>query len=472
MPALKDASGVSYTSNEEKYRHLIETFWKTTSKTKNMTTVPFPKINSEREVFEMDMSLGETDVKRFINELRRKKAPGLDTVPGEALKLARDTLVPYLTILFGACIKLSYFPACFKTALVCIIPKPEKESYASAKSWRPIALLASVGKLFEKFLANRPKLVVLAHLLLPASQYGAPGKSTTECIKILMNIIHRNWSRKKKRLVLAQLQKLTKLGLDMASAFDRINRALILKVLADKGLPEYFIRMMQSFLSNRYIILKLPDSTSDLNGVNVGIPQGSLLSPLLFIFFMAPLLELLEAQKVDGVVIYVFSYVDDTYVVVSSQSYRKNCDALEQVHRTIAQWAKETETETEFSPQKYSIMHFKDPRDKSPDCQSLPDIPGVAGNLACFKEQKVKMLGVTLDPKLGFKAHVDDIQKRVNKKLRHLKFIARRKVGLTVQGAREFYMGSILPIFAYACEAWYLYSPKETLPQSLKEQVN
>ncbi|KAG8349237.1 hypothetical protein FVEN_g12537 [Fusarium venenatum] len=227
---------------------------------------------------------------------------------------------------------------------------------------------------------------------------------------------------------------------------------------------------MQSFLSDRYISLKLPDSISGNTLVNIGIPQGSPLSPLLFLFFTAPLLERLEAQKVDNVTIIVFSYVDDTYIVVTSQSYEDNCLALEKLHHTIAQWAQETGTE--FSPNKYSITHFKNPQDKSPNCQLLPNIPGVAGNSDVLKDKEVKMLGITLDPQLGFKSHVDDIERRVNKKLRILKIMAKRKVGLTVQKARDFYMGSILPILAYACEAWFFYSPTETLPQSLKQEVN
>ncbi|GKU21344.1 unnamed protein product [Fusarium langsethiae] len=469
MPALLDGSGACHASEEEKQQHLLEALWKgmNEDEIKNMTTVPFPTIDPEHTVFEMDMTLDEKETRRLINEVRRRKAPGLDMIPGEALKLARDTLVPYLTILFNACIKLGYFPACFKTALVCIIPKPDKASYASAKSWRPIALLCSLGKLFEKFLANCLKKVTIDNFLLPTSQYGAPGRSTTECIKTLLQTIHRTWSRKKTRLLRKQWLKVTKMGLDIASAFDRINRALILQALADKGLPEPFLRMIQSFLSDRYTILKLPQSTSASTRVNIGIPQGSPLSPLLFLFFVAPFLEQLKKDAVLGVKLIPFSYVDDTYVVVLSQSYGDNCFALEQVHNTIMRWA--NETGTEFSPQKYSNTHFKNPRDKSPDCQLLPNIAGVAGNLACFKDQKVKVLGVTLDPQLGFKAHIDDIENKVDKKLRHLRFIARRKTGLTLQGAKEFYKGSILPISTYAYEAWFLFSLKQRLLYSLKQ---
>ncbi|KAF4988222.1 hypothetical protein FGRMN_9892 [Fusarium graminum] len=259
------------------------------------------------------------------------------------------------------------------------------------------------------------------------------------------------------------------MGLDIAGAFDNVSREMLLQILADKGLPEQFLRMMQSFLSERSTALKLPRSTSDPTLVNVGIPQGSPLSPLLFLFFAAPLLEMLNKKTLAGFHIRTISYVDDTYIVVVSQSYADNCKALELIHEDIMKWS--TETQLEFSPKKYSIMHFNDPCENEPTCRLLPDIPGVANNVECFKDDKMKVLGVVIDPQLTFKAHVDDIEGRVSNKLRVLRLTARRKSGMTIQKAREFYMGSILPIFAYACEAWFLYSPTQRLPRSLKKQV-
>ncbi|KAL6925332.1 hypothetical protein FSST1_002606 [Fusarium sambucinum] len=472
IPTLVDESGVEYTTDDEKIEHFFDMLWKgrNTPEMENMTVVPYPTINPEREELAMDLSVTEAEVKRLINESHRRKAPGLDTVPFEALKIVRDEIAPYLAIIFQACLSLSYFPDCCKSALMIIIQKMGQLSYNTAKSHRPIALLAAGGKLLEKLLANRLKKVAVDHSLLPASQYGAPGRSTVECLRDLLRIIHRDWNRKKVRRVAGKLMKMTKMGLDIAGAFDRVNRALVLQALADKGIPEPFIRMMQSFLSGRDIRLKLPGVISGPTRINIGIPQGSPLSPLLFLFFVAPLLERLEALSIDGAIIIPFAYMDDTYVVVRSESYRDNCSALEKVHRTIDQWAQETGTE--FSPKKYTITHFKDPEDKGADCKLVPNIPGIVDNDKVFKNNKVKILGVILDPRLGFEAHVNEIRRKVRLKLRILKLIARRKVGLTVHKAREFFLGCIMPIIAYACPAWFFYSPEKTMPQSLKRQVD
>ncbi|RGP71680.1 glycoside hydrolase family 55 [Fusarium longipes] len=471
MPPLQDPGDKSkfITSETEKQDLVFNTLWEGSDSIENPTTVPFPILDPDRQVLEMDISLVEKAVRDLVNRLPLRKSPGPDEVPNEALKLARDTIVPYLTILFRACLDLSYYPDAFKNALTVIIPKPDKESYALAKSWRPIALLSTVGKLLEKILANILKKVTIDKELLPHSQFGQPGGSTSKCLKSLLYTVHKHWNRKMSKRINRLSQKVTMMGLDISGAFDKVRRSIALQELANFGLPEKFLRMMQSFLSKRHTFLKLPQSMSSLKLVNIGIPQGSPLSPLLFLFFAAPLLHRLNSLRITGVILSAFSYVDDTYIMVVSQSFADNCRALEKAQKTIDEWAEETGTT--FSPGKYSIIHFNNPEDKSDDCHLLPNIPGIAGNPSCLKNNKLKVLGVVIDSRLTFNSHIDDIESKVAKKLRHLRFISRRKSGLTVQKAREFYMGSILPIFAYACEAWFLHHPHKRLPQSLKRGI-
>ncbi|SPJ79817.1 uncharacterized protein FTOL_08208 [Fusarium torulosum] len=470
MPNLKGQDNKIYVKENEKHQVLFKALWGGTDKLQNMKTVPFPDLEPSRKEHAMKKSLEEKEVKQIINSLSRGKASGHDGIPNEALKLARDTLVPYLTILFRACLELGYYPDAFKSALTIIIPKPDKESYEEAKSWRPIALLSSIGKLLDKILTSRLKKVALDNLLIPENQYGLPGRSTTQGLNSLLNIVHRHWSRKKNRRLNRACQKVTMMGLDIAGAFDNVDRQKLLQTLADKGLPEWYLRIMQSFLSDRFITLRLPQSTSDPARINIGIPQGSPISSLLFLFFVAPLLEMLSKKRVSGVWFRAFAYVDDTYLVVASQSYEQNCKALKSLHDGIMEWSEKTGLT--FSAKKYSIMHFNNPREKANDSRLLPDIEGVAGNLDCFKEGKVKVLGVVLDSKLTFEAHVDDIGKKFNKKLRHLRFATSRKLGLKTQQMRDIYTSGIRPIATYACDAWYLSSPTQKLSHSLKTQVN
>lgn len=468
MPNLKGQDNKIYVKETEKHQILFQALWGGTDRLHDMKTVPFPNLESGRKEHAMNKSLEEKEVKQIINSIPRRKACGDDGIPNEALKLGRDTLVPYLTILFRACLELGYYPDAFKSALTVIVPKQDKESYEEAKSWRPLALLSSVGKLLDKILTSRLKKVALDNMLIPENQYGLPGRSTTQALKALLHIVHRQWSRKMSRRVKRASQKVTMMGLDIAGAFDNVDRQKLLQTLADNGLPEWYLRIMQSFLSDRFITLRLPQSTSESTLINIGIPQGSPMSSLLFLFFMAPLLKMLSTKRVNGVWFKAFAYVDDTYLVVASQSYEQNCKALKTIHDSIMEWS--GETGLTFSAKKYSVMHFNNPYEKADDCKLLPDIKGVAGNADCFKDEKVKVLGVVLDPKLTFEAHVDDIEKKVNKKLRHIRFATSRKIGLTTQQMRDVYTGGIRPIVTYACAAWYLAGTKN-LRHSLKGQV-
>lgn len=321
-------------------------------------------------------------------------------------------------------------------------------------------------------MSNRLPKLALDHNLLPEKQYGAPGKTTTQAVKTLIHFMHRNWNRKMAKRYERMLQRVTMMGLDISGAFDGVNREELLRQLVDIGVDTWFIYMLRSFLSDRWTVLNIPQAISEAFRINIGIPQGSPLSPILFLFFAAPLLRNLNAFGSHAVFLFAFSYVDDTYIVVSSQSYEDNCRALSEIHKNVIDpWS--AECGLSFSPSKYSITHFKNPNEKVPLCELLPDIDGVRDNKDCFKKGKNKVMGVILDPELTFEAHVNEIHRKVRKCIRHLKFVSRRKSGLSVQKARQFYLGKVLPIFAYASEAWFFYTPTGArLPFSLKGQVD
>ncbi|KLO94444.1 uncharacterized protein LW93_8866 [Fusarium fujikuroi] len=258
--------------------------------------------------------------------------------------------------------------------------------------------------------------------------------------------------------------------------------------LADRGVATWFLRVIHLFLSDRSIVLKLPQSVSDPFLISIGIPQGSRLSPLLFLFYTTPLLIILaeEIKKLDWpyVEVYVFAYVDDTYIMAVSPSYEENCSILKVFHDLIMKWAKDAHLS--FSPEKSLVMHFRPgvsdakqksdqrkrealgligpPKVKSP-CTLLPDIDELRNNPKCLQPEKLLVLGLMLDPKLSFEHHLTHIEEKVETALMYQRRISGANWGMTLEKTRQYYICKIRPVISYACAAWFVWRPcKPGLP--------
>jgi hypothetical protein len=282
IPTLK-SNGVTYSTEDEKGSCLRNSMWPETSDGESAPDLQPPDLGPSWMEHHADQSLTEEEVDRIIRDLPTCKAAGNDGIANEALKMARVQLVPILTIFFQACLELSHHPDIFKHAITVILPKEDKKTYSEPKSWRPIALLPALGKLLEKILADRLRDLAMTHNLLPGSQYGAAGKSTSHAVQDLLHPVYEAWTRKTRRRVrrkmVRMMRRATLMGLDISAAFDNIPRAKLLEILVHKRLPRWIIMFVWSFLSNRSTVLKMPGSTTDSFFVNIGIPQGSRTHP-------------------------------------------------------------------------------------------------------------------------------------------------------------------------------------------------
>ncbi|KAF5529196.1 hypothetical protein FMEXI_14306 [Fusarium mexicanum] len=481
MPALVHDKS-TFASEKEKQTCIRNFTWSETSDCPP-PELPFPDLSPDREEFEMDLVLTELMIITMIQRLPSKKACGEDKVPNEALKLCRMLIAPYIAKLFNACIRLGYHAAAFRKAITSMLPKAAKPAYNHPNSWRPIALLSCLGKLFERFLAQRLKKLALDHKLLPETQYGAPGRSTTDALTAMLGVVHKAWTWKPTnsipRLVVSMV------ALDVSGAYNCVDRVLLLQTLADRGVATWFLRVIHSFLSDRSIVIKLPQSVSDPFFVNIGIPQGSPLSPLLFLFYTAPLLVMLaeEIKKLNrpNVEVHVFACVDDTYLMAVSPSYEENCSLLKVFHDLITEWAKGAHLS--FSPEKSLVMHFQngvsDAKRKSdqrkrknlglpdtpevePPCTLLPDIDELRNNPECLQQEKLPVLGLMLDPGLSFEHHLTLIEEKVESALRYQRRISGANWGMTLEKTRQYYICKIRPVISYACAAWFAWRKHES----------
>ena len=378
---------------------------------------PRPKLKRDREQYTSPNSVSEKEVLQILGQLSLHKAVGVDGVANEALKLCRSIIAPYLTHAFNKLLALSHHPDSFKKMLIAAILKAGKAANLP-KSYRPIAILNCIAKVFERVVANRFRTLVQLHPdLLPGVQFGTPGKSTTLALEHIVNFVHTNW-------LMGRLVSL--FGLDVSGAYDNVDRKKLLEILESTKIPDWMILFVWSFLSNRRTTVRLPgetDQESEEFQINVGIPQGSPLSSILFLFYAASLIRKPMSGRSDRCVDIV-AFVDDAYILISSdppKNFRSGenrwliCRRFEEVHAEL--FGEAEKLQFRFSPQKTHVFHFVQPgirgSKKYLHIRQLPQIPEFKNvsdeqlNEIC--PETLNILGVKFDKRLQFIDHIKEV---------------------------------------------------------------
>ena len=243
----------------------------------------------------LNISVTTKMVKKVIINLDLLKPSGPDCIPVLVLKNCEPELSYILAELFNKFLKESCFPDCWKVSSVVPVFKNVGER-STAKNYRPFSLLSVVSKVFEKLLNNR----IVDHLekcgLFSDFQYDfRSSRSTADLRTVVSDRIAQTINRSGAIRVVA---------LDISKAFDRVWHASLLHKLKPYGISGQIFGLISSFLSNRRLPMVLDGKSSEEYAVNSGVPQGSILGPILFLLYINVL--------PDDVICDIASYADDT----------------------------------------------------------------------------------------------------------------------------------------------------------------
>ncbi|RAL58039.1 hypothetical protein DID88_009167, partial [Monilinia fructigena] len=264
-------------------------------------------------------------------------APGVDRATVRLLKACWPSVKSLIREIFASCLALNYYPEGWKLAEVVMIPKVGKKDKTSPRSWRPIALISCIGKGLERYIASQISWTALRHKVISPQHCGAlPRRSGTDLAAAFTHDAE---------LALATGNVVSIVTMDVQGAFDALLKRRLLSRMIKQGWPTSLLKLIDSFLTNRKVRVRLEGITTEDYPVACGTPQGSPLSPILYMLYLAELLN--RDTK------FRFGYADDIAIYHSSKHLSTNARILQRRVRQIIRWGKENRIL--FAPEKFEL---------------------------------------------------------------------------------------------------------------------
>lgn len=337
--------------------------------------------------------VSSNEIEKIINNLPNKKSTGLDEIPVTLIKQCSRELSQILADIINLSITTGQFPNSLKNA--AIIPVFKKGDPHNIDNYRPISLLSIFSKIFEKLVYNRILNFLNVHNVLTDSQHGfRPGFSTESSSVELIQHIHNEMD--KKHQVVAVL-------FDLTRAFDTVDKIFVCNKISNMGLRGPINKWVESFLSNRKIIVKISEVQSDIQDINIGTPQGSVLGPLIFLLFVNDLPDHITQGK-------VFMYADDTTIVLSDETPLGIELKVNKLLLEFSDWCQKNRLIINY--EKTLCIEFLNKHRVTQNNFNF-----LFNNHTVKTDNSAVFLGITLDTHLVWDQHIEKVATKLNKSL-------------------------------------------------------
>ena len=365
-----------------------------------------------------------SDVLGALQKLNPNRASGHDLIPARILRLAANEVATPLTSIYNRIITQATWPQQWKWGEWTPVFK-NGDPLAKA-NYRPVTVLPLVDKIFEKLLCDQ--LSSLTDRVFDG--FNSAYRKRYSCETTLVRLVE-DW-----KSALDDRRTVGVLSMDMSKAFDSLVPSLLLSKLRAYGLSDPSVSLLESFFTGRKSRVRLGNVTSDWKSINRGCPQGSSLGPVLWNLYQNDVFY--ESTKSQ-----LSAYADDHQLYLSDHDPGKVIGGLEEDEKVIADWHKSNHLTENLS--KYQVLILSKSKQQT-------QTEAAIGEHTIEKTKEIKLLGVTLDERLDFSAHVKSVSIKTS---RRIGVLSRLRKLIPVKAKLAIYKSAILPYFSYCSLVWH-----------------
>lgn len=371
--------------------------------------------------------LQPTNTNELISIIKNMKnvGHGVDKINARIFKLTFEAIIDKLVHFINICLDQGKFPSRLKIAVIKPIYKSGDRTHIT--NYRPISILPYISKIVEKVIHIRIMEHVSKNNIICPNQFGfRKGFSTYMPLLILQDKVNRGFESNKINCGIY---------LDLKKAFDTVDHRILLLKLHSYGITDTFLAIIDSYLSNRYQCVEHTKVKSSLRQINIGVPQGSILGPLLFILYINDFPKI--STKFTSLL-----YADDTALIFEADSTSELQSDLDTELPKVYEWLQANKLSLNTNKTFYQVYN------KS---KVNVDINVILNGINIKHTETVRYLGVYIDEELKWQSHIMHISNIIS---RNIGIISRSRYFLGQKHRFLLYNSLVLPYLNYCCLVW------------------